>query len=434
MVTSDSRRVPGTPMTSIGSSSVLEKRVPRNNKFSTVRSTIDTGKHINNMKEKKDHSGELFKRISNRQLELLFSMSEASEENIYNVQASWNSENLEDYNSKFNSLDTQSTISNYSAKSSTSSIASAQSSAQRTAGRATATPAAGASTFSIFQQHDEIKQQSQSNAASDEENQHFLLLDLREEDEYKQAHIQGAISYPAALLRRDFFIPQIYKFRNSPNKIIVVYDSDDSKRIGLEAANLFVQKNYNNIFYLSGGLKKMAEKHPHRIIGTNSARNHLLSSSSSSSSVVSSVAPSRNTSARSVNTLTLTSTRSNASLASQNITNTPSTRSHITAHQSTQDKPVVSNQFVPATATGTSLTRISSPTSSQSSAYSSISSTSSYAPSQANSRYDQQQSGRESPRAALALQQQRLSSSSSSQRLKSGSSTRGTPVSNKPFR
>ena len=42
-------------------------------------------------------------------------------------------------------------------------------------------------------------------------------------------------------------------FRNKPGSIILVYDEDE--RLASNAATILVQRGYDNIFMLSGGLK-----------------------------------------------------------------------------------------------------------------------------------------------------------------------------------
>lgn len=51
----------------------------------------------------------------------------------------------------------------------------------------------------------------------------FLLLDMRDKEDYELSHIKGAINYPAPNIARDKFIPQLFKFKNQVGKIIVVY-------------------------------------------------------------------------------------------------------------------------------------------------------------------------------------------------------------------
>ena len=42
----------------------------------------------------------------------------------------------------------------------------------------------------------------------------FILLDLREQEEYNLYHIREAICFPAPNISRDRFIPELYRFRN----------------------------------------------------------------------------------------------------------------------------------------------------------------------------------------------------------------------------
>ena len=81
----------------------------------------------------------------------------------------------------------------------------------------------------------------------------FLLLDLREPEEYEFWRLKEAVLYPAANISRDKMIPELYRFKNKADKLIIIYMGDERK--GCAAANLFVEKGYDNIFLLSGGIE-----------------------------------------------------------------------------------------------------------------------------------------------------------------------------------
>jgi len=113
----------------------------------------------------------------------------------------------------------------------------------------------------------------------------FLLLDLRDPDDFQQCCILGAHSYPAPALSRSVnnFSAEILEYRNKePDRIIIVYDYDeriavvrdpheeasyvpddrpDSQKalrdtygwVWQPAANLFYEKGIDNVFMLSGG-------------------------------------------------------------------------------------------------------------------------------------------------------------------------------------
>ncbi|KAL5111989.1 Centrosomal protein of 41 kDa [Taenia crassiceps] len=83
----------------------------------------------------------------------------------------------------------------------------------------------------------------------------YLLLDVRDRDEFDQCHIIRAISYPHTLLSRciNFEIREMLIFRNKPGHIIICYDEDE--RLAPHVATVLTERGYDNIFVLSGGLK-----------------------------------------------------------------------------------------------------------------------------------------------------------------------------------
>eukprot|EP00108_Taenia_solium_P006856 TsM_001019800 transcript=TsM_001019800 gene=TsM_001019800 len=83
----------------------------------------------------------------------------------------------------------------------------------------------------------------------------YLLLDVRDRDEFDQCHIIKAISYPHTRLSRciNFEIREMLVFRNKPGHIIICYDEDE--RLAPRVATVLTERGYDNIFVLSGGLK-----------------------------------------------------------------------------------------------------------------------------------------------------------------------------------
>lgn len=81
----------------------------------------------------------------------------------------------------------------------------------------------------------------------------YLLLDLRDKDDYEKCHIISALSYPTAMLSRSVNneTKELLAYKNQPGKIVVVYDDDE--KIGPRAATTLVERGYDNIFLLSGG-------------------------------------------------------------------------------------------------------------------------------------------------------------------------------------
>ncbi|XP_054034875.1 centrosomal protein of 41 kDa [Dryobates pubescens] len=94
----------------------------------------------------------------------------------------------------------------------------------------------------------------------------FLLLDVRDRDEYDQCHIVGAHSYPIATLSRTMnpYTNSILEYKNAHGKIIILYDNDE--RLASQAATTMCERGFENLFMLSGGLKVLAQKIPEGLI------------------------------------------------------------------------------------------------------------------------------------------------------------------------
>ena len=93
----------------------------------------------------------------------------------------------------------------------------------------------------------------------------FLLLDLREPEEYDFWRIKESINYPVMNIARDKMIPELFRFKNKANKLIIVYMNDE--RRGVAAANLLSEKGFENVFLLSGGIENFNEEFHHLVEG-----------------------------------------------------------------------------------------------------------------------------------------------------------------------
>lgn len=92
------------------------------------------------------------------------------------------------------------------------------------------------------------------------QNTKFLLLDMREPEEYMLCHIKEALNYPAPNIGRDKIIPELFRFKNSPDKLIVIYMSDERK--GTQVAQVFFEKGYENVYLISGGFEQFQDDFP----------------------------------------------------------------------------------------------------------------------------------------------------------------------------
>uniref|UniRef100_A0A0G4FZ36 Rhodanese domain-containing protein n=1 Tax=Chromera velia CCMP2878 TaxID=1169474 RepID=A0A0G4FZ36_9ALVE len=80
----------------------------------------------------------------------------------------------------------------------------------------------------------------------------LMLLDLRDPEEFKKGHIDGATNFPLRLVTRDAFTPEMVMFKVY-DKMLVVYHTDDKQ--GAVGATLFAEKGWDNTFLLSGGIE-----------------------------------------------------------------------------------------------------------------------------------------------------------------------------------
>lgn len=90
----------------------------------------------------------------------------------------------------------------------------------------------------------------------------YLLLDVRDPEEFEACHLIGAKNFPVAMLSRTMncFRKDILEYKNKPGKIIVLYDEDE--HVAVMAGTTMAQRDFDNIFILSGGLKVLATKIP----------------------------------------------------------------------------------------------------------------------------------------------------------------------------
>uniref|UniRef100_A0A3B3U3Q4 Centrosomal protein 41 n=1 Tax=Poecilia latipinna TaxID=48699 RepID=A0A3B3U3Q4_9TELE len=109
----------------------------------------------------------------------------------------------------------------------------------------------------------------------------YLLLDVRDRDQYDRCHIISAHSFPIAMLSRTMnpYTKEVLEYKNALGKIIIVYDDDE--RIASLAATTMCERGFENLFMLCGGLKVIAQKFPSGMT-TGSFPESCLSASKSS--------------------------------------------------------------------------------------------------------------------------------------------------------
>ena len=93
----------------------------------------------------------------------------------------------------------------------------------------------------------------------------YLIFDVREPSEYRRCHLLHARTYPFTMMRRDQVHPELFNFKNKPETLIIIYCDDE--KMSCDAAKLLVDRGADNIFLLSGGLHEFGLLYPSFVEG-----------------------------------------------------------------------------------------------------------------------------------------------------------------------
>ncbi len=214
-----------------GNKELMEKKLKPNPKYKNVSKVIDTGSTINNVAFISDQlvskrKSELFKRLKGHTIiKLLKSTQENQIESIYNI---GNEEMVQNNNNN----DNQSVYSQNTNKSNVTGVTAVTYATE------------------MLGNLSEID---------------YIILDLREESDYRNCHIKEALNFPGVMISRDKFLPEMIMMKNKEGKMIILYHTDE--RNGVPYANLLFQKGYDNVFFLSGGIEEFMKKYPEYLEG-----------------------------------------------------------------------------------------------------------------------------------------------------------------------
>ena len=97
----------------------------------------------------------------------------------------------------------------------------------------------------------------------------YLVLDVRDREDFDKCHIIGAMHYNPIKLAHatNPYTPEILQFKNKDNRVIVLYDLDEEIVVARKVANIFFEKGADNIVIISGGLKEFVQTYSHLIVG-----------------------------------------------------------------------------------------------------------------------------------------------------------------------
>lgn len=114
--------------------------------------------------------------------------------------------------------------------------------------------------------HESDNSESSSKISMKKRERPYLILDIRDAEAFKKARIVTSKSYPAPRLSRsvNYESKDMLKYKNIQGKLIIVVDSDES--MAAKFATTLIQRGYDNVFVLSGGLRVAKIKFPEQLI------------------------------------------------------------------------------------------------------------------------------------------------------------------------
>ncbi|ESN95094.1 hypothetical protein HELRODRAFT_193635 [Helobdella robusta] len=265
----------------------MKKKIPVNPKYKDVKATIDTGasmsKYLQKIEEIKQNykfsKDEIFKRIKIttfvQLLVQVYKLTNGDEFDMPSTPAD-TERSVDGANADEDSLDKPSNASFASGEVSNRSTLLGVSQGigefdvlrEKNSSNNTAATNSGTTSTASSNNNKQLllKRGVAYSLSSCQSNCPFLLLDIRNRDEYDQCHIIPAISYSKSMLSRsvNYESQEMLDYKNKEGCIIIVYDEDE--KIASSVATTLVQRGYDNIFMLSGGLKVASKLFPEGLI------------------------------------------------------------------------------------------------------------------------------------------------------------------------
>lgn len=96
-----------------------------------------------------------------------------------------------------------------------------------------------------------------------QEESDYIILDTRDYEEYKSVHIKCSVSFPSINISRGKFHPYLLQMKNKENKHVIIYSNDE--KTGIEVAQQLAQRNYYNVYLLTGGLIEFYKSFPGQV-------------------------------------------------------------------------------------------------------------------------------------------------------------------------
>jgi len=242
--------------------SALDKKIAPNPKYRNVETTIDTG---NNLRKKlelleersqlyKFRNDEVFRRVNVNNLVRLMVEQTKLEYQLEPPAARQPREGEEDERSEFADSATE----ELEWDTRVEEVARAVMGGSRLG--------TARSVVSVAQGVGELDREEQAGPAPATAARPFLLLDVREPEDWERGHMVYSSSYTHTRLNRafDYETREMLRAKNQPGSIIVMLDWDET--LASRVATTLTQRGYENVFLLSGGLRVAELKFPEALL------------------------------------------------------------------------------------------------------------------------------------------------------------------------
>ena len=101
--------------------------------------------------------------------------------------------------------------------------------------------------------------------AKEEYEQPYLILDLRDAQSFEEYRVRQSRSYPSHNLKQDKYTSEMLQFKNREGKLIILYGNGE--RSSIAAATQLVERGFENIYVLEGGILAFSTLFPDYLEG-----------------------------------------------------------------------------------------------------------------------------------------------------------------------
>ena len=271
--------------------SPLDKKIVKNPRYKNVENVVDTGNNLRKELEKleevhqyyKFRNDEVFRRVNiNNLVRLLIEQTKLEYQvnppvRANNVEAELMFENKSEFNDSvadeldfdMNDLNIEPEVEdvNDDIRSIIHSHYDPQSARGESRRAETRPPRRVASSVDVVNGIGEMDQDQVRDSKPEERDRRpFVILDVRETEEYSRAHLVYSQSYHHTRLNRafDYETKEMLRVKNRPGHILVVCDNDETQ--ASKFATTLTQRGYDNVFMLSGGLRVAQLKYPSGLV------------------------------------------------------------------------------------------------------------------------------------------------------------------------